>query len=67
MTTPYEMKQREIEEAGGYWSYLNKKFEKISIEEINLSSIVIIPDCILLPCKNLDPCKIYPENLFNWI
>ena len=53
MTTPYEMKQRDIEEAGGYWSYLNKKFEKCSylmqlIRTVCSTTVVVLQVIILL-------------------
>jgi len=53
MTTPYEMKQKDIEEAGGYWPYLNKKFEKFSylmqvIRTVCSTTVVVLQVIILL-------------------
>ena len=52
MTTPYEMKQRDIEEAGGYFPYLNKKFQKynylMQVVRTTCSTIVVALQVIIL-------------------
>jgi len=47
------MKQKDIEEAGGYWPYLNKKFEKFSylmqvIRTVCSTTVVVLQVIILL-------------------
>ena len=69
MTTPYEMKQREIEEAGGYWSYLNKKLERGSylmqlIRTVCSTTVVVLQVVILLKLFEIIPGpKTNPEVL----